>query len=376
MRGLQLTGQLQMRWLSAALGLVLCAPCLADEPAYREAASFPMPNMRRMVWADKGSTLYVMREGGEILAVDGAKRLLTCIALTALCICAQARSGGAQNKWRDAFPQAEVPSQAALAGIVRAVIRPASAKELETLVAGKDITVALDAGWERVVRGTPADTTDNFKGPFTTMEARFNAIPGPDRAALARFLGLVEGRLGLQIPKTWEASVEHAKYNNDRHIWFPTDERISPVREAVVKLRSEQNVRVRKEGDHWFETVDGEPLALATTGGYAAVTASGQTAYVALCEDSPSSYKIYAQQRGGGRVIWSSEVWAEGCYMYGQLVGGRSGPDFQPVVEIEAAGDEVAVFGLTGPAAYIEVFDARTGRNVCRFDTAYFPAPK
>jgi hypothetical protein len=62
--------------------------------------------------------------------------------------------------------------------------------------------------------------------------------------------------------------------------------------------------------------------------------------------------------------------------MYGQLVGGRSGPDFQPVVEIETAGDEVAVFGFTGPAAYIEVFDARTGRNLCRFNTAYFPAPK
>jgi hypothetical protein len=46
-----------------------------------------------MVWADKGSTLYVMREGGEILAVDGAKRHVVATAAAKEELCG-AEAGG------------------------------------------------------------------------------------------------------------------------------------------------------------------------------------------------------------------------------------------------------------------------------------------
>src|SRR5579859_3591959 len=52
--------------------------------------------------------------------------------------------------------------------------------ELDRLASAKNCTVALAAGWERVRRTVP--------------EAKHGEIVSPDAKAIARFLGLIEGR--------------------------------------------------------------------------------------------------------------------------------------------------------------------------------------
>ena len=92
-------------------------------------------------------------------------------------------------------------------------------------------------------------------------------------------------------------------------------------------------------------------------------------AYVALYSSDPTSYKFFALERTTGRIVWSSQVWAGLFPLF------SSGPPSGQVVEIQPAGDKVAVFGLSW-GGYIEVFDARTGKSECRFVPAHFPWPE
>lgn len=68
--------------------------------------------------------------------------------------------------------------------------------ELGRLVAVSDCTAVMAAGWERVRRTMPE-----------TMQ---EAAVTPDILAISRFLGLIEGRLQVPIPKTWEETVKCA----------------------------------------------------------------------------------------------------------------------------------------------------------------------
>ena len=96
-----------------------------------------------------------------------------------------------------------------------------------------------------------------------------------------------------------------------------------------------------------------------------------RAAYVALYTTSPGAYRLYALERGTSRIVWTSEVWAGGGYQLGSGSWGRSGGQTHDVA-VQAAGPRMGVFGISGFTAYVEVFDARTGKNVCRFSTSYF----
>ena len=151
-------------------------------------------------------------------------------------------------------------SPEALAKSIQAQVIPASLQKLDALVAGPDTTIALAAAWERVRRTTPADTTASSRARVTTEAARFQAIPGPDSAVLARFLGFVEGRLRCAIPEYWAASVGSAKYSDSRDIWFAIGEPVSSAVAAIRKIKG--RVVPRREGDHWIVQEGGLSLTL------------------------------------------------------------------------------------------------------------------
>jgi len=264
-------------------------------------------------------------------------------------------------------------SPEALANRIQAQVIPASLQKLDELVAGPDTTIALAAAWERVRRTTPA-TTGPFTGIYTTSPARFNASPGPMKADLARFVGLVRGRLRCPIPKAWKASVESAKYADERVIWFPTIEHFYPMKGLVLRSLGERLVP-RRDSDHWIVKARGESLVLPASRfegpvAYATVRMQGDIAYVALYSSGPGTYTLCAVERSTSRIVWSSQVWT------GLFRGFWSGPGDQSVVEMQFADDSLAVFGFSHAVPYVEVFDARTGKNECRFSTSYFPIMK
>lgn len=99
----------------------------------------------------------------------------------------------------------------------------------------------------------------------------------------------------------------------------------------------------------------------------ASVCVTDEISYVAVYDSHPDSYRLLAFANLGGRVIWSSPVWASG-----EIVDFQ-GPGWH-FVTIIAEGGAVTVFGASYAGVYIEVFDSKTGENRCRFGTYYFDA--
>ena len=144
-----------------------------------------------------------------------------------------------------------------------------------------------------------------------------------------------------------------------------------------------ESAGARREGDHWIVEVTGVSLALPGEAPgppfheSARVEVKGGTAYVAVYDDEGTSYTISAVALGTRRIIWSAKVWASGGYRRGERweERGSTGLSWQ-CVELQLIGNRLGVFGISGFGAYAEVFDARTGKNECRFSTSYFPMMK
>jgi hypothetical protein len=196
-------------------------------------------------------------------------------------------------------------------------------------------------------------------------EAEQHEVISPDGQAISRFLGLVEGRIQVPIPKAWEATVKSAKGYGQRAIWFSYPKR--------VERSSIEDWSLGRDGDQWIVKKDGQSIRVPVEVRLApvekaAVHLAAETAYVALYHSwPPTPYRLLAVHPGNGKVIWSAKVWA---------AGGLTDYDGDGwhVAELRLVGETLAIFGVSDSAAYIELFDKKTGKNRCRFSTAYFDA--
>ncbi len=240
-----------------------------------------------------------------------------------------------------------VSSPHGLAVRIRTLLSSASTTELHRLATVPDCDVALAAAWERVCRTVPA--------------AQQEELVNPDRDAISRFLGLLEGRIQFSIPEEWEASVKSAKVFRRREFLFSCPERGEQPFPGHGLLR--------RAGHQWIVKKDGKLITLPADKGsapvdFAAVEFADKRAFTALYGWPPAPYKLFATDLESGEVIWSSSVWAAGDWI------GYSGWGWH-FVAIRSAGDKLAIFGMDSRTLYVEVFDKNTGANRCRFGTAY-----
>ncbi len=115
--------------------------------------------------------------------------------------------------------------------------------------------------------------------------------------------------------------------------------------------------------------MDGELIKLPKGVGpgpvdFAAVELDADSAFTALYTWPPVAYPLFATDRRSGQVLWSSNVWAVGDYFGGTGQGWH-------FVAVRSATQRLAVFGMDSRTVYVEVFDKKTGQNLCRFSTAY-----
>jgi hypothetical protein len=223
---------------------------------------------------------------------------------------------------------------------------------LDKLVCDPDTTLALAAGWERVRRTIPESTDDEI---------------GPDVVALARFIGLVEGRLQTVVPSSWSAALRSAKAFGRQRIYFPPD-----TLQMMAFRRYEREVKC--EGSNWSVvngsdtfTVPADKSLIPPT--KAVVQTVDGTAYVAMFSQMTSTYRISAIRRDNRQVIWSSKVWAEERVHDREVNVGGAG---WHAVKLLASNNTLAVFGISGWTMYFEVIDRKTGESCCRFSTANF----
>ena len=97
----------------------------------------------------------------------------------------------------------------------------------------------------------------------------------------------------------------------------------------------------------------------------ATMIADSETAYVAVHDNMPAPFRVFAMERKTARVAWSLRVFMPG------LPGGSSGQGWHHV-EMQLVGDELTVYGVGSNIAYMNVFDRRNGKCECVFSTSDF----
>jgi hypothetical protein len=253
------------------------------------------------------------------------------------------------QKREGAVSLSRVGSPRQLATHVDRLFSSSSIREVDRLIADQDCTVALAAGWERVRRTMPV--------------VKQREPVSPDAQAIARFLGLIEGRLQIPITLAWEATVKSTRGYGRGAIWFSCPK----IVEKSMALH-----RPVRHGDQWIVEKDGQTIKLAVEDRFgpvdsAAVLPADKAVYVALYGSRPHPFRVLAVDRDKGNVIRSYEVWAAGGLVDYQGRGWHH-------VEMHLTGETLTVFGISDGELYIEAFDRMTAKNRCRFGTAYFDA--
>jgi hypothetical protein len=241
-----------------------------------------------------------------------------------------------------------------LAGRIAKLLPTSTGRGLDRLVTASDCTTALAAGWERVRQTMP--------------ETKQEATATPDPLGIARFLGLIEGRLRVPVPKAWEEVLKSARGQDRNSIYFP------PCDLELTERRSRKWM-LEREGANWLVKQDKQVIKLpaeAKLGPISQVTVEcvGNTTYAALYGSS-FKYRLFAIDQSNGRIMWSSFVWGASKVWPAGVAAMYSGSE-RYHVNICSSGETLVVFGLSGLAMYIEVFDCTTGVNRCRFSTEYF----
>ena len=276
------------------------------------------------------------------------------------------------------FAQNSHNQEAELAGLVRAVVdaktpqdaatashklfKGADSKKLERLKQSKEDAVALRAAWrEMVLGGTPR----------TMKHPEVETVKVVARSAGARFLGFVEGRLGITVPKWWEACATDAFRIDDKGDSLFSGDPPNPYdenKERPILVSPGVSVRVTKEKTMLRCGNDEILLARDLASKYVkeqshlCVLIESETLFLAPHHYAGFSFPLACIERSTGSRKWEAKVWGGG------IEGGTSGVWVQ-YASIIGKEDRVIVFGYVSGClcCYVEAFDRKTGRNLFRF---------
>lgn len=263
--------------------------------------------------------------------------------------------------------------------LCEAVFGNATAVELTELKHHSNLGISFCAAWEAVRRSTLAG--DNI--PPERIEHR-----SIDDAVLGNFLGFLEGRLGFNLPERWSKnfdgrtvahratggrlSDEGPPLGNDA-----TDDAIVSLNHDIsattstpglTLLRAEKGVDVGIDGKkyHIPEAVFSHALRYQEFSIIDALPASDKGLVCAVHSEVGRTYFLYYVHANEPAPRWTSNVWAD----WGMLRA-ASGSGYWHVLDIVLHEKRVFLFGSSPICMYIEGFDLDSGRNVCRFSTAY-----
>ncbi|MEX2558579.1 MAG: hypothetical protein WD403_01635 [Pirellulales bacterium] len=228
-----------------------------------------------------------------------------------------------------------------------------TAAELEQLRFHKNLSIALSAAWEDVrvaIRRSPPGT--------------------PVDLGTARFLGYVEGRLGVPVPEIWGNVVAGARAQDRGLANFKRPDRL-PYHDTGYG-RAAPGISVTRRGNSLF-LKSGDvlvPLPLDVRKQLPndmSVQLGQQEGYVAVSDSMlASSFPLFRIDPQSGEILWKTEVWGSGFTPI------QSGPGpFYHWVGLVREKEWLIVFGVDRHAAYIEGFAVADGSNVFRFTTAY-----
>ena len=196
----------------------------------------------------------------------------------------------------------------------------------------------------------------------------------PDKDALSRFVGFVEGRLGVSLPVWWEAGLLRAKGTPQRFVLFAIGDQQSPYKDSPFQFHLRQSDRIKRDDDRheWLDAMvsptaasiseanEGWRIDLANDSfavtksvreqfgdirERACVHISSGRVYLAFHSNYCGPSKLFCLDRHGGQIIWECQVWGHGG-LYDHSGGGSS-----HWIGLRETQDELLVFGLAGDQA-------------------------
>lgn len=227
----------------------------------------------------------------------------------------------------------------------------------------REASVAIRAAWEEAKRAL--------------LNSELGSdINGPRHAMVERFLGFVEGRLEVAVPKSWERSMRAAHVGAHRHIGF-RESSTEPTFSRELSIWLWPDLRV-KLGDPCELMVGSNEVSLnrATFG---QLKERGEMVWRAFVVDA-RYYIVVFDAMGNladvlrincstGEVVWRANSSGTGWVVW----GGRGRPGYN--VEIVEHCATVYLFGSGAGGGIIEGYNVKSGAAVLRFATTDWRQP-
>jgi hypothetical protein len=218
-----------------------------------------------------------------------------------------------------------------------------------------ELTIALRAAWE---------TSRVLSDDVETIGVRYQ-----------RFFGFLEGRSQLRVPAFWERglvsfaktgmrrdlseAIEKLAWNEEYKVEIPQDTAITKTARGIKITRNKAAIFIDED---LLKTLRKKLL-----GPQLKVHIFPKKSYVAICDWCGSKYPLVCVDSESGRLLWTAEVWALGAENF-HLTTGKWKHEFQ-IIESRGV---VGVFGRSIGGYYFEMFDQKTGNNMCRFVTNWY----
>ena len=233
----------------------------------------------------------------------------------------------------------------------RELFTAAGKDHIPALQCHNDGSIAVQAAWQKVI------------GTLTEKE-REEGLPPRDKQALSRFVGFVEGRTRVAVPKWWAdfivkgpVKAKQKWYHNAgrKYVFAPKDTRITSDGDGYTLHISNDSVKLP---DSILRKADSGELVCRVSGLF-----TQKHCFVAVHDGVGFSHDVACVDRTTGKLVWVSK--ACGCW-----IGGASGVHESWVTVTHQHG-QVVIFGASWTGFYMHSFDPVTGKSRFKFSTVF-----
>jgi hypothetical protein len=195
----------------------------------------------------------------------------------------------------------------------------------------------------------------------------------PDSESLRWFLGFLEGRTSLRLPRWWTEAILSAQASGHGRLAAVRTSTQAYHKTAIPNVWAVVGTTLLMDGDKAVLQVGNEfsPLPCGLlyddddggVSGRISALITPDRCYVAVHSESSFRYKLYYLVRGAPKIVWEAEVWGTRW--------GTSSTDHHLRVKVAQQDNRVVVFGAAGDGFHVEAFRADDGSSLFRFASSY-----
>ena len=237
-------------------------------------------------------------------------------------------------------------------------------------------SIALQGAWEEVIQTIPEKTNRNLP-TFS-----------PDVGKLNWFIGFLEGRTRIRVPKWWRNAVLDARANHRHMVYFPYQDwgkraPKSANRTTFTKVDDVFSVNVGSEslqlsndflealGEHSNFSEIREAVEEVSKNGKSEngtrfnAHFTSKLCYLAVYDEICTAYLLACLDRENGKMLWKTRRIR--CFWGG--IGGGVG---RARVTVDVQNEQVLFFECSGIGEiYVEAFRAEDGKHLYRFSNKF-----